>query len=180
RRDEHAAGLLYDRHGGLVYALAYRIVGEQADAEEVLIETFAQAWRDAVRFDPDRGSVLSWLATIARSRSLDKVRAGRRRHRLKRDIELESRDSVPGMNPGRGDPSTSVEEAERREHVLAALGGLSDVQREAIELAYYEGLSHSEIAERLHQPLGTVKTRVRLAMQKLRNALLPYHKRPDD
>lgn len=174
QRDEGAAGLLYDRHGGVVYSVAYRLLGEQADAEEVVIETFAQAWREAGRFDPARGTVRSWLVTISRSRAMDLARSAMRRHRIEDDAGREGGHPSLAASPGFPDTSARAELNERRDHVLAALGELSDVQRQAVELAYYEGLSQSEIADRTQQPLGTVKTRLRLAMKKLRDSLVLY------
>ena len=179
RRDESVVGVLYDRHGPLLYALALRITGEPPDAEDVVIEAFAQAWRDADRFDGSRGTLSAWLVTIARSRALDAVRARGRRLRLA-DRATEAVSETP---PGMGDPLPDTDEraegSERRTVVRAALANLSEVQREAIELAYFGGLSQSEIAERLKQPLGTIKTRVRLGMARLREALLPYHEPAD-
>lgn len=172
--DERALAALYDRYGVLIYAVAYRIVGQRADAEEVVIEAFAQAWRDAARFDGRRGSVAAWLTTIARSRALDLVRARGRRERVAEIATQADDHSMPGMSGAQPDPSDSVEEIERRHHVQLALELLSPGQRQAIELAYFEGLSQSEIAERLGEPLGTVKTRMRLGMQKLRDALRPF------
>ncbi|HXE56602.1 MAG TPA: sigma-70 family RNA polymerase sigma factor [Gemmatimonadales bacterium] len=169
--DEAAVGLLYDRHGAVLYQLAHRIVGQRADAEEVVMDTFAQAWRDAPRFEPERGSVGAWLTMIARSRALDLVRARDRRERAAASAAQETA-SLPERPPA--DPAGAVELAERRRRVELALGELSLAQRTAIELAFYEGLSQSEIADRLDEPLGTIKTRIRLGMQKLREALGPY------
>jgi RNA polymerase sigma-70 factor (ECF subfamily) len=173
--DESAVGPLYDRYGQVLYALAYRIVALQADAEEVVAEAFAQAWREAGKFEAGRGSVGAWLATIARSRALDLVRARSRRIRITDTAAQSEPDASPGMSRSQPDPATQAETAERRRQVAAALGTLADPQRQAIELAYFEGLSHSEIAERLQEPLGTIKTRVRLGMQKLRDVLRPYY-----
>ncbi|HEU4588056.1 MAG TPA: sigma-70 family RNA polymerase sigma factor [Gemmatimonadales bacterium] len=172
--DERSLAALYDRYGVVLYAVAYRIVGQRADAEEVVIEAFAQAWRDAARFDGRRGSVAAWLTTIARSRALDLVRARGRRERVAEGAAQADDHSMPGISGAQPDPSDSVEEIERRHHVQLALELLSPGQRQAIELAYFEGLSQSEIAERLGEPLGTVKTRMRLGMQKLRDALRPF------
>jgi RNA polymerase sigma-70 factor (ECF subfamily) len=173
--DESAVGPLYDRYGQVLYALAYRIVALQADAEEVVAEAFAQAWREAGKFEAGRGSVGAWLATIARSRALDLVRARSRRIRITDTAAQGEPDGSLGMSRSQPDPATQAETAERRRQVAAALGTLADPQRQAIELAYFEGLSHSEIAERLQEPLGTIKTRVRLGMQKLRDVLRPYY-----
>lgn len=165
--DEAALGALYDRFGATVYALAYRVVGQQADAEEVTMETFAQVWRDAGKFDSSRGSVAAWLCVIARSRALDLIRAHSRRQRLNESVAREPLETAVSG------PDLLAEE--RRQAVGAALAELSEPQREAIELAYYHGLSQSEIAERLQQPLGTIKTRMRTGMLKLREMLHGYY-----
>lgn len=177
RGDEAALERLYDRYSGPLYALAYRIAGERADAEEIVLDAFSQAWRDAGRFRDERGSVIAWLTMICRSRALDLVRSRGRRVKVVTRASATAPDASPGM--GGGPPSTGdVEHLERRQVVAAALNALSPPQREAIQLAFYEGLSHSEIAARLDEPLGTVKTRLRLAMQKLRDTLRPYYLEP--
>jgi len=176
--DEHALAELYDRYGQMLYAVAYRIVGQRADAEEVVIDAFAQAWREATRFENSRGSVAGWLTTIARSRALDLVRSRARRERITASAAAERTDASPAMGGWRADPSSGVDLAERREQVQLALQALSPPQRRAIELAYFEGLSQSEIAALLQEPLGTIKTRVRLGMQKLRESLRPFYFEP--
>jgi RNA polymerase sigma-70 factor (ECF subfamily) len=165
--DEGALGALYDRFGAMVYALAYRIVGQQVDAEEVAMETFAQVWRDAGKFDASRGSVAAWLCVIARSRALDLIRSHSRRQRLNDSVAREPVESAAS--------APDILHEERRQAVGAALAELPATQREAIELAYYEGLSQSEIAERLQQPLGTIKTRMRTGMLTLRDMLRSYY-----
>jgi RNA polymerase sigma-70 factor (ECF subfamily) len=176
--DERAMAALYDRYGQVLYAVAYRIVGQRADAEEVVLDAFAQAWREAARFEASRGSVAGWLTTIARSRALDLVRARSRRERITATAAAERPDTSPAMGGWPLDPSSGVDIAERRRQVQLALEALSPPQRRAIELAYFEGLSQSEIAERLQEPLGTIKTRVRLGMQKLRESLRPFYFEP--
>ena len=173
--DDRALGLLYDRFGGVLYAVAYRVVGQQADAEEVVMEAFAQAWREATRFDQARGSVAAWLTMMTRSRALDLVRSQSRRERITDTAAREEPAAGPAMSAGFPSPGTTVLDEERKRAVSSALAALSPPQRQAIELAYYEGLSQSEIAGRLKEPLGTIKTRMRLGMQKLREALRPYY-----
>jgi len=173
--DERAMAALYDRYGQVLYAVAYRIVGQRADAEEVVLDALAQAWREATRFEAGRGSVAAWLTTIARSRALDLVRARSRRDRITATAAAERPETSPAMGGWRAHPSSNVEFAERRTQVQAALETLSPPQRRAIELAFFEGLSQSEIAELLQEPLGTIKTRVRLGMQKLRECLRPFY-----
>jgi RNA polymerase sigma-70 factor (ECF subfamily) len=176
--DERAMAGLYDRYGQVLYGVAYRIVGERADADEVVLEAFAQAWRDASKFEAGRGSVAGWLTMIARSRALDLARARARRDRITTAAAGARPDAPLAMGEVRPDPSAAMEHAERRQEVRQALEALSAPQRQAIELAYYEGLSQSEIAERLEEPLGTIKTRIRLGMQKLRDALRPFYFEP--
>jgi RNA polymerase sigma-70 factor (ECF subfamily) len=173
--DQQALGQLYDRFGSVMYAVAFRVAGQQADAEEVVMEAFAQAWREAPRFDQARGSVAAWLTMMTRSRALDLVRSQSRRERITDTAAREEPVSGPAMSSGFPSPGATVLEEERKKAVSAALASLSLPQRQAIELAYYDGLSQSEIAARLKEPLGTIKTRMRLGMQKLREALRPYY-----
>ena len=166
--DDQALGVLYDRWYAVVAGVVSRMLRQAEDVEDVVEETFWQAWRQASRFDRTRGAVQTWLLTIARSRALDRVRALRRR----REEPLESDDGQPVVQQAaETDPGLDAEASERRRIVGAALTGLPAEQREALELGYYGGLSQTEIAERTGQPLGTVKTRMRLAMQKLRSQL---------
>lgn len=163
--DERALGELYDRHGRLMYTLAYAIVGERADAEEVVADTFNQAWRAAMAFDLQRGTVGSWLTTIARTRALDLVRArGRRSRALERAAAFVDNGPLEAADK-------DVERAEARDRVTRVLASLPAAQRRAIEMAYFGGLSQSEIATQLGEPLGTIKTRIRDGMAKLREQL---------
>jgi RNA polymerase sigma-70 factor (ECF subfamily) len=178
--DEAALGELYDRCASTLFSVAYRVSGERADAEEIVLESFAQAWREAAKFRQERGSVIAWLTMICRSRALDLVRARRRRQRFADQAGFGSSEvrEAPGMGQSNS-ADQEIEQSERSRVVAQALGELPDPQRQALELAYFEGLSQSEIAERLGEPLGTVKTRVRAAMQKLRDALRPYYFEPN-
>ena len=166
RGDERALAELYDRHARLVYSLALRILQDAGDAEDVVQEVFAQAWQQASRYDVRRGTVAAWLLVRARSRALDRLRARRTRPDLAgtplRAVEIA--DSADAAD-------VQLVSAEQVARVREALAGLPVSQRAALELAYYEGLSHAEIATRLDQPLGTIKTRIRLAMIKLRESL---------
>lgn len=173
--DETAVGTLYDRHGASIMHLAQRILGERADAEEVVVDTFTQAWRGANRFRSTRGSVAAWLIVIARSRALDLARARGRRLRLADSAARQPPELVPGMAQGWAEDEPPPERTELYRHVSSALGALPAEQREAIDLAFWGGLSQSEIADRLGTPLGTVKTRIRAGMQKLRDALRPLY-----
>jgi RNA polymerase sigma-70 factor (ECF subfamily) len=166
--DEEALAGLYDESGGLVYSTALRILGNEADAEEVTLEVYSQVWRCAPDFDRNRGAAGAWLAMLARSRAIDRLRSGAARRAKEREMP-ESRDfSDPGILPDEAGAAS-----EQRRMIQAALGALSPEQREIVELAYFSGLSHSELAARLGQPLGTVKTRIRLAMMRLRKLLEP-------
>ena len=171
--DERALGELYDRHGSTVYALARAIVGERADTEEVVADAFGQAWRTAGKFDPARGSVTAWLATITRTRALDLVRARGRRSKVLARAAQESDAGFATPLAASDAPDRDVERQEARQLVKQSLGELPEPQRRVIELAYFGGLSHSEIAAELKEPLGTVKTRLRAGMEKLRDALSP-------
>lgn len=168
--DERGASMLYDRHGSVLYGLALRMVGEPADAEEVVLDAFAQAWRDAARYDTSRGAVAAWLTTITRTRALDLIRARGRRVKMT-DTATATLDEPAAMGSGFASPDVQVQETERAVAVKAALDQLPGAQRQVIELAFFEGLTHHEVADRLSEPLGTVKTRIRLGMQKLRDAL---------
>lgn len=170
--DENALGEFYDRWFPVVNCLATRMLKSPTEAEDAVEETFWQAWRQADRFEPERGTVQSWLLTIARSRVLDRLRAMRRRR--EEPIEVTPID-MSDLAASPSDPSLAVEHAERKRFVLTALAELPQEQREALELGYFGGLSQSEIAHRLQLPLGTVKTRMRLAMTKLRESLAAVH-----
>jgi RNA polymerase sigma-70 factor (ECF subfamily) len=167
--DESALGALYDRWSGLVHSVVARIAADAGDAEELVEETFLQAWRQAGRYQGARGGVSTWLVVMARSRALDRVRlAGHRRAAAAEP--LESADSAGAHLPD-ATPLDAAEIAETRQLVHGALQKLPADQRETLEMAYFGGLSQSEIAEATGQPLGTVKTRCRLGLQKLREGL---------
>lgn len=158
RGDATALAELYDRHAGLVLGLALRIVRDRADAEDVVQEVFVQAWRTAGRYERRRGSPEAWLSVMARTRALDRLR----RRAARRE---EPDDAAPA--------DTATPPLDEQLAIRDALQALSADQRQALELAFYEGLTHSEIAARLDQPLGTVKTRIRTAMMRLRDRLDP-------
>ena len=170
--EEDAVGDLYDRYAAPLFGLAVRVVGERADAEEVVMEAFTQAWRTARGYNEQRGSVGAWLTMMVRSRALD---LGRSRQRRERMTTRGAPEETAGISLRRDDPSRSVEMSEQRRNVEEALKALPLMQRTAIELAYYDGLTHSEIATRLETPLGTVKTRIRDGMRKLRDGLHPLY-----
>ena len=166
--DQSALATLYDATNRLIYSLILRVLGDANSAEEVLIDVYTQVWRQAASYDANRGAPLAWMATIARSRAIDRLRSGWQDQRRKESLD------VLGDAPANGSsPEETAAASERQRFVREALNILTPEQREVIELAYYSGLSHSEIAEKLKQPLGTVKTRTRLGMMKLREALSP-------
>jgi RNA polymerase sigma-70 factor, ECF subfamily len=169
RGDDAALAELYDRHARPVYSLALRILQDTADAEDIVQEVFTQAWRQASRYDASRGAPAAWLLTMARSRAIDRLRA--RRVRPDAVALPETLRDIPNPTDRVTAADAQLVSAEQVEQVRKALSGLPLLQRAALELAYYEGLTHAEIAERLEQPLGTVKTRIRLAMLKLRDVL---------
>jgi RNA polymerase sigma-70 factor (ECF subfamily) len=163
--DESALAVLYDRWAQPVYSVVAHLLKDADGAEDVVEETFWQIWQRASSYDASRGTVRTWILTIARSRALDRLRSRKRnREEIAADLTL-LRDPAP-------DPSQYIENDERSHLVHAALRELPDEQRRALDLAYFRGLSQSEIAEFLGEPLGTIKTRMRLGMQKLRDKLI--------
>lgn len=172
--DAAALTTLYDRHGRTAFALARAMVGSASDAEDVVASTFTQLWQTASRFDSARGSVAAWITTMTRSRALDLLRAQRRRTRLhERAATADAEGFALPLGGGGDTPDVDVERAEVAHAVRASLVALPAAQRQAIELAFFGGLSHSDIAAALDEPLGTVKTRIRSGMLKLRDTLRP-------
>ena len=163
--DESALSALYDRWSDRVHSLAVHLLRDARDAEDIVEETFWQAWRGAARYDVARGNVGTWLLTICRSRALDRLRSRKRRPE---EAELGEAEAAAARQP---DPVDAMVTMETGRIVRAALAELPLEQRQTLELAYFRGLSQSEIAEKTGQPLGTIKTRVRLAMAKLREKL---------
>ncbi len=164
--DRKAFALFYDRYASLVFALILKIVRERAEAADALQEVFWEAWQGAAGYDPDRGSPEAWMLARARSRAIDRVRARRRRGEMLVAAAGEAR-AAAADDPA----SDAAARAEERGALRSALDRLPQAQREVIELAYYGGLTQTEIAERLKQPLGTVKTRIRLGLERLRDVL---------
>lgn len=166
-----ALTVLFDRHAGLVMSLCLRICRDHHIAEEVLIDVFHEAWRRADRYDPTRANPRTYLTTLARSRAIDRLRSTK--SDLPKTGATQSLDGLlPSLSlPASADPSAASEAAELADSVKSLLASLDDNQRQAIELAYYSGLSHSEIADKLGKPLGTIKTHVRQGLIQLRDAL---------
>jgi RNA polymerase sigma-70 factor (ECF subfamily) len=164
--DADACGAFYERYARLAYPLIMRIVRDAADAADVLQEVFWEAWQAAATYDPARGSPEAWIVTRARTRAIDRLRSIRRRGETFVAPLDEAMTAAPS-DPG-GDVATRVADRTAVEDVL---GRLPDAQREVIELAYYVGLTQTEIADRLKQPLGTVKTRMRMGLERLREMM---------
>jgi RNA polymerase sigma-70 factor (ECF subfamily) len=167
RKDPEAFEVLYDRHGGAAYSLAYRIVGDRAAAEEVTQEAFISVWRSGARFDATRGSVRSWLLSVVRNRAIDflRSRAGKAPKLTFDD------DAVLEQRPAEERTEDEALQRETAAEIQGALGKLPGEQSKVIELAYFGGFSHSEIARILNLPMGTVKGRMRLGLEKIRGEL---------
>ena len=164
--DTDALRLLYDRYGGIVFGMSFRVLGDRQAAEECTQDVFVSVWRTARTYEPERARVSTWLLTIARNRAIDATR-----RRAARPVD-------PHEEIWSGDEAADTAElvagADEAIRVAAAMAELPDAQREALSLAYFDGLSHTEIAERLQVPVGTVKGRIRLALDRLR-ALAPKY-----
>ena len=161
-RDRRAFERLYDRHHRLVHGLAWRMLGDPGEAEDVLQLVFLRAWERADSFDPARGSVAAWLCVMTRSRCLDRLR--QRRRRPEQPMQQDTLEFLAAAAPEDADPA-------RGRALARALEGLPPAQRLAVEAVYYQGLSQAEAARSLKLPLGTLKGRLRLAMEKLAQAL---------
>jgi RNA polymerase sigma-70 factor (ECF subfamily) len=158
--DERALKALYDQHAGRIFAAASRLLGNVGEAEEIVQETFFEVWRRAETFDAERGSPTSWILSIGRNRAIDRLRA-----RATRSRALDEVRRAPA--PAGTTPERDVEAQQTRQRIAAALDLLSPEQRMVVELAYFDGLSQSEIAARTGHPLGTIKGRARAALEKL-------------
>ncbi len=168
RTQEPALGELYDRYRRLVYSMALNATGDAALAEEITQDVFLRVWNKAETYRPEQGKVVTWLSSIARYRSIDLLRRQAIRPEGNRAPWAEEGNSLPSDGP---DIEGEVMISQRRQIVRRAINQLPAEQRQALAYAYFQGYSHSEIAEALHEPLGTVKTRIRLGMQKLRHLL---------
>ncbi|MEX2235937.1 MAG: sigma-70 family RNA polymerase sigma factor [Dehalococcoidia bacterium] len=165
-RDITAFETLYKRYADLVFSACLRVLSDPAMAEDMAQEIFIRVWRKPESFDPERGKFVTWLLSVSRNRAVDEIRSrGRRRkHELGNVVDVEERPS----GKERDDPLFNAQLADERETILKALATLPLEQRQAIEFAYFKGLTQQEIASGLNQPLGTIKTRIRLGMQKLK------------
>jgi RNA polymerase sigma-70 factor, ECF subfamily len=167
-KDANALDAFYTRYNRVAFSLILRIVGNREDAEDVLTDVFWQVWQQSPRYDSSRGKPIAWLLTIARTRAIDCIRSNRRQQTKTDDVD-------PDKNPPAGppEPDTFVI-ADTRRAVQEALQTLPEQQRIALEMAYFQGMSHTEIAGALGQPLGTVKDRIRNGMMHLRKKLKAY------
>ena len=168
RGDVAALRAIYDQHASRAITIAFRILRNREEAEDIVQETFLEVWRRAAQFDPGRGGAVAWVVTIARSRAIDRLRA---RTIAGRTIASASEDADGLLSVPPPSPALETERRRDERRVAAALGTLPAAQRRTIELAYFEGLSQSEIAVKTASPLGTVKMRVKLAMAKLAGLL---------
>lgn len=169
RQDESALAAFYDRTQPWVFGLCHRILHDRHLAEEVSLDVYLQVWRTAVGYEPTRGTPATWLMTLARSRAIDRLRAlgARRSH------EEPFHEGFDAIDRSLG-PEAKTRKTEAHRRVLGAVSRLPREQARAIELAFFQGLTHHEVAERLEEPVGTVKTRIRLGMIKLRGLLKPF------
>lgn len=168
--DHASLAELHNRYSGVLLATAFRVLNNAKDAEEVVQEAFVQIWEKASVYDVRRGKPLTWAMTLTRNKAIDRLRRVQRRHRLQEEIEQEAQiwDRMSEV-----DSSDEAVTHETQTIVRSAVIQLSDDQRRAIELAFFSGLTQQEIAQRLHEPLGTVKARIRRGMMKLRQIIGP-------
>jgi len=164
--DQDALSGLYDQTCAITYALALRVVRNREDAEEVVLDVYSRAWKLSRTFDPGRGGVLTWLIMMTRSIAIDRLRSGASRADKTQPLDEPRQEESPDP-----DPELTAMLAQQRARINAALDRIPPEQRQAVELAFFGGLSHSELAESLGVPLGTVKTRVRLGLTRLRSLL---------
>jgi RNA polymerase sigma-70 factor (ECF subfamily) len=163
-RDERAVEALYQRYSGPLYSLAYQVTGGERFAQDVVQETFVAVWKDAARFDPSKGAVSPWLFSLARHKAIDLVRREANVRKRTADVDLE-------MEMSDDDVDEEAWMRIRQDRVRAAITELTPLQREALELAFFNGLTHVEVSEHLGIPLGTAKTRIRSALLRLRDLL---------
>lgn len=168
KRERAAFEELYGRYANILYATAMKFLKEDADAQDVVQDVFIQIWDKAKLYDPAKGKPLTWALTLTRNRSIDRIRAIQRRTRLRDDFEKET---VPDESAGVREALSGVDASEKNQILRDAVSQLSPQQRKVIELAFFRGLTQSEIAEKLGEPLGTVKARARRGLMKLKELL---------
>jgi len=170
RGDGQALAELYDRHGRSVYALGVRILGDASEAEDLTQDVFTLAWKNAARYDPARGAVAAWLLVTARTRAIDRLRARKSRPAGPGGDDGTRLAAIPDATPS---VDVIVAASQQATAVRHAMHSLPAEQRDALELAYFQGLSHSEIADKTGIPLGTIKTRIRTGLLRLREVMAP-------
>lgn len=170
RADRDAFAQLYDRFSGVLFATAFRILNNAEAAEDVLQDVFLQIWEKAPLYDPTRGKPLTWAVTLTRNKSIDRLRSLQRRHRLQEEVE---REAEAGEHFDDRSSLDAVDSVEKGQLVRDAILHLSPEQRKAIELAFFSGMTQTEIADHLEEPLGTIKARIRRGMMKLRDVIEP-------
>jgi RNA polymerase sigma-70 factor, ECF subfamily len=168
--DRESFAIYYDRIAGTLFSIAYRLLHSREAAEDVLQEVFVQIWEKAPLYDPARGKPTTWAVTLTRNKAIDRLRSIQRRSRLQEDLQHEATTAEPTDEQSSFD---AVALGESGKLVRDAMRDLANDQREALELAFFQSLSQSEIAERLGQPLGTVKARIRRGLLKLRELIAP-------
>ena len=168
KRERAAFEQLYTRYSNILYATAMKFLKEDADAQDVVQDVFIQIWDKAKLYDPAKGKPLTWALTLTRNRSIDRIRAIQRRSRLRDDFEKET---VADESAGIREALSGVDASEKSQILRDAVGKLSSEQRKVIDLAFFGGLTQSEIAERLGEPLGTIKARARRGLMKLKEIL---------
>lgn len=168
--DQESLNELYRRYSGILLSTAFRVLNNTRDSEDVLQEAFLQIWQKAARYDVRRGTPLTWAITVTRNKAIDRLRRLQRRHRLQEDLEQEADSSDDTITTNSADVAVA---RETQAMVRSAVIHLSTDQRRAIELAFFGGLTQSEIAQQLRQPIGTVKARIRRGMVKLRHIIEP-------
>lgn len=166
--DKSAMASLYDQLSGPLYSLAYRMLGDATEAQDLTQDIFLQLWRTAAAYDPSRGSVFSWAVTLTRNRAIDRIRMRQRRTEI---LSAAAPDLQPAAPAGEGDSAAALWLREKSATVRRALAELAPDQQQAIELAFFAGLTQQEIAERLKEPLGTIKARIRRGLLKLKDRL---------
>ncbi|MDQ2868187.1 MAG: sigma-70 family RNA polymerase sigma factor [Verrucomicrobiota bacterium] len=175
-RDEDALAVLYDRHGETLLAIIMSVIHEPTEAEDVLQETLLQIWKQAANYAPRVGKPLGWLTTITRRRAIDRLRRrhayGRAKDRFEEEINV-----LPSGKSTGVDGERSTTRADLRRYLQEQMSALPEYQREALELSFFNGMSHREIAAKTRKPLGTVKTRLELGLQKMQAWMLPQRKK---
>lgn len=168
RGDRRCFESFYDRYIGLLFSTAYKVLNDQTDAEDVTQDVLIQIWDKAHLYDSSRGKPLTWAVTLTRNKAIDRLRSLQRRLRLKDDV---TRETVPEEARNDREPVNEVEFNEQGQMIRDAVMKLTPEQRQVIQMAYFSGLTQSEIAEQLDEPLGTVKARIRRGMMKLKDLL---------